>query len=175
MKHTVFNGRYYKFIIDDGWEYIEPSGFDDVVVIIPVTNDDKLVLVEQYRVPAGGQVIELPAGLIGDLDEHDGEDILEAADRELIEETGYHASKMEIVADGPPSAGSNTLSVKMILATDLRKVGEGGGVAGESIKVHEVPLDEVRERLEGFIDQGFVVDLKIYGGVWFAEHIGGKR
>lgn len=170
-KNVVYSGRFYDFVVENGWEYLRPSGFDDVVVIVPVTNSGMLVLVEQYRVPAERKVIELPAGLVGDLDEYGGENIVETARRELVEETGYSADRFEIVADSPPSAGSNTLSVKMVLATGLEKTGPGGGVKGESIQVHEIPAREGTERLARFRDEGFAVDLKIYAGLWFARNV----
>lgn len=168
-REVKYRGEYYEFVEEDGWEYIHPAQFDDVVVIVAITDSNKLVLVEQYRVPAGKQVIELPAGLVGDEAAYDGEGIIETARRELIEETGYDARNIEIVACGPPSAGSNTLSVNMLLATGLEKVGPGGGVEGESILVHELDLDDIETGLESFIANGLVVDLKIYAGLWFAR------
>lgn len=166
---AAFDGRYYDFVIEDGWEYLRPACFDDVVLIVPVTDDGAIVLVEQHRVPAGGPVIELPAGLVGDRPEHRGEGILDAARRELLEETGYAAADMEIAAAGMPSAGSNSLSVSLVLATGLRKVGPGGGDGSESIRVMEIPLADAERRLEGLRDEGFALDLKIYAGLWFVR------
>ena len=60
---------------------------------------------EQYRPPVDKYVIELPAGLAGDQKENRGEALESAARRELLEETGYQAAKMEQLVWGASSAG----------------------------------------------------------------------
>ena len=64
-----------------------------MVAIIAVTDEDKLLLVEQHRPPVNQTVLELPAGLVGDLSDHPMEDLEQAAQRELLEETGYRAKR----------------------------------------------------------------------------------
>jgi ADP-ribose pyrophosphatase len=78
------------------WEYVSRSRGIKAAVILAV-EDGHVLLVEQYRVPLGRNCIELPAGLIGD--ETEGEDPLEAAGRELEEETGYRAAKLESLGE----------------------------------------------------------------------------
>jgi ADP-ribose pyrophosphatase len=56
------------------------------------------------------------------------------------------------------------------LATELEKVGPGGGDESEDIVVHEVPIDEVRAYLDDCRAGGMVVDLKIYAGLYFCRH-----
>ena len=99
-----YHGRYLDLVERDGWEYSTRSNASAVVVIVAVTPDDRLLLVEQYRRPVDARVIELPAGLVGDHVEPD-ESILDAARRELIEETGYAAGSIDFIMDCPSSAG----------------------------------------------------------------------
>ena len=87
---THFEGRYLSLRERDGWEFASRSNASSVVVLVAVTPAEEIVLVEQYRKPVEARVIELPAGLVGDLGDPD-EPILDAAARELEEETGYAA------------------------------------------------------------------------------------
>jgi ADP-ribose pyrophosphatase len=133
-----------------------------------VTDDGKLVLVEQTRAPVGRPVIELPAGLVGDSPGRADEALAVAARRELLEETGYEARDMTLLVEGAPSAGLTSETIVLFLATGLRKVGPGGGDSTEDIKVHEVPLARAREWLSAQADRGAVIDLKVYAGLYFA-------
>lgn len=167
-KKTLHEGKYVRFVDLDGWEYVERLGASGVVIIIAVTDARRLVLVEQFRPAMGKQVIELPAGLAGDIEGQEDEAFIAAAHRELIEETGYQAEEMVIVAEGPPSAGLATEILTLIEARGLKKVGEGGGDESEDIIVHEVPLDDVVPWLEEQAGTGRAIDIKIYGGLFFA-------
>ncbi len=70
-------------------------------LIAAVTVENKLLLVEQYRIPVHARTIELPAGIIGDEPGSSDESNAEAARRELLEETGYAAGRIEAVTTGP--------------------------------------------------------------------------
>jgi ADP-ribose pyrophosphatase len=134
-------------------------------MILPLTESAETILIDQYRVPLGKRVVEFPAGLVGDSEAAE-ESLETAALRELIEETGYSAARMERVASGPPSAGLSPESVDIFLATGLRKVGEGGGDETEDIEVALVPLSEVDSWLEKKIAEGCAVDPKVYAGLY---------
>ena len=82
---THFTGRFLSLLERDGWEFASRSNASGVVVLIAVTDMDEIVLVEQFRTPVGSRVIELPAGLVGDVDDT-METTLVAAARELEEE-----------------------------------------------------------------------------------------
>ena len=58
--------RYLRLVDDDGWTFVERANARAVVVIVPLTAERRLLFVEQYRVPLGRNVIEFPAGLVGD-------------------------------------------------------------------------------------------------------------
>lgn len=167
-RKTVHEGRYVRFIDRDGWEFVERRGASGVVIIIAVTATRRLVLVEQFRPALEKRVVELPAGLVGDIEGQEHEPLTTAARRELIEETGYDAEEMVVVAEGAPSAGLTTEVLTLIEARGLRKVGAGGGDESEDIVVHEVPIDEVVPWLEAQARAGKGIDLKIYGGLFFA-------
>jgi len=85
---------------------VERPGISGIVVVIGTTNHGGLVLVTQWREPVGAQVVELPAGLAGDIPGRETEDLAEAARRELREETGFDAAGMVPVLAGPPSPSS---------------------------------------------------------------------
>jgi ADP-ribose pyrophosphatase len=168
QREIMAEGDFYRFVREGCWEYIEPAGFREAVLIIPVTDDGRLVLVEQFRTPVRAQVLEIPAGLVGDAEGGRDEGVIAAGHRELLEETGYEASSMQVAARGFPSAGSNSVEVTILLATGLSKVAGGGGCEGEDIIVHEVPLPEVRDWLEQRRAEGGVIDLKVFAGLFFA-------
>lgn len=166
---VLAEGNYFRFLRQGRWESIEPKGFSDVVLIVPLLVDERIVLIEQYRIPIDGTVIELPAGLVGDETHLRGESIEMAARRELIEETGFEAGRIDILSQGPPSPGSNSVIVTILLARDLRKVGPGGGDATEDIRVHEVPLADIDAWLTDRQAHGAVVDLKLYTGLYLLD------
>ena len=114
------------------------------------------------------RVIELPAGLAGDAPGQAGEDLAQAARRELYEECGYEAGQLELLTEGPPSAGLSSEYISLFKATGLRQTGPGGGDASEAITVHKVPLAEVHAWLEARRGEGLMIDPKVYAGLYFA-------
>jgi ADP-ribose pyrophosphatase len=138
-------------------------------LILAVTTGQKVLLVEQYRIPVHARTIELPAGIIGDEPGAGNESQAEAARRELLEETGYAAEKIEALTTGASCSGITTERVTLFRATGLRRVGQGGGVAQEDITVHEVPLAEIVPWLEAKAKTGILIDPKVYAGLYFVE------
>ena len=86
---THFQGRFLSLVSQNGWEFATRVGSTGVVAIIACTDDDEVLLVEQFRPPVGRNVVEIPAGLAGDITGSESEAFEEAARRELLEETGY--------------------------------------------------------------------------------------
>ncbi len=169
QRRVILEGRHLRFLRRGRWEYVERVGTSGIVVIVPVTADGKLVLVEQFRVPVNARVIELPAGLAGDTPGARRESLAAAARRELFEETGYAAGRLALVSVGPISAGLSTELVTVYLARGVRRVGRGGGDATEDIQVHAVPLAEIEAWLRRAGKRGRLVDVKVYAGVHFAS------
>jgi ADP-ribose pyrophosphatase len=165
---TLAEGKFIRLVRQGKWEYAGRKGISGIVAIVAVTDDRRIVLVEQDRVAVGRRVIELPAGLAGDSKEHAGEDLIDAARRELLEETGYEASRFERVADCPPSAGMTDEIITLFVAHGLRKTGPGKGDGSEDITLHEVPLDNVTGWLAVRQREGRLIDLKVYAGLFFA-------
>lgn len=153
-----------------GWEFVERNNPGGAVIIIAVTPEDRILFVEQFRVPVMQRTIEMPAGLVGDLEGHDDEDALLAARRELEEETGYTSDTIRFLHAGPSSAGMSTEMMAFVRARQLRKVGPGGGDDSEDITVHEVDRKRAGAWLVQKAREGFSIDPKLFAGLWLLEH-----
>jgi ADP-ribose pyrophosphatase len=163
-----FRGRFLGIVEREGWEFATRTNASDVAVMVPVTDQGDVVLIEQYRIPVNARVIELPAGLVGDQDDPD-EPVLEAAHRELVEETGYAASRLSLLLQCPSSSGMSDEIVTFFLAEGLHKVGPGGGDESEEILVHEVPLTRACEWLGARHAEGYMLDPKVYAALLWLE------
>ncbi|HVZ86127.1 MAG TPA: NUDIX hydrolase [Polyangia bacterium] len=161
---VLAKGRYLTLLDEHGWEYVTRGNVTGVVVIVALTPEGKLLLVEQPRTALHKRIIELPAGLVGDLEA--GETLLAAAGRELVEETGYAAREMAFLAEGPVAVGLSDEVLTFFHARDLSRVGPGGGDETEDITVHEVPLPGLRRFLAARAAEGLAIDPKIYAGLF---------
>ena len=140
------------------WEYVGRARGIRAAVIVAV-DDGHVLLVEQYRVPLGRPCLELPAGLVGDHDA--GEGIEMAAARELEEETGYRAARIDMIGEFASSPGMVSETFNLVRATGLTKIGEGGGLEGEGIAVHRVPLAGFADYVAARRDEGMAIDVKL--------------
>jgi len=154
----VWEGKYIKVRKLGTWEYVSRTRGVSAAVMLAI-DEGKAILVEQYRVPLGRMSLELPAGLVGD--EEEGEEIEAAAIRELEEETGYRAERMVDLGRFHASPGMSSEGFTLLRAEGLTKVGEGGGVEGEDIVVHRVPLDEVADFIQARRVAGVEMDVKL--------------
>jgi len=134
-------------------------------MVVALTADDRIVLVEEFRPAVDASVICLPAGLVGDEGPEESES---AARRELLEETGWEAGALGLLGRGPGSAGMSSEIVGFYSARGVRRTGEQGEREREEIRVHVVPLaglaDWTREK-EG---AGVLVDPKVWAGLFLA-------
>lgn len=163
--HTKFEGKRVLLREHDGWEYVERIKGKTAVAVVAQTSDGKVILTEQYRRPVDARVIDWPAGLVGDDDGVD--DPAETAKKELEEETGYSCSSVQLLAGGPSSPGITSERVSLYAARGVEKTSEGGGVGGEDITVHTVPLDGIVDWLQRRERDGVMIDLKVWGGLYF--------
>ena len=166
-KTTLYTGKFLALVKEGRWEYVDRIGTTRAAIIVAVTDERKLLLVEQYRIPVHARTIELPAGIVGDEPGGSSESLGDAAKRELLEETGYAADHVEALTTGPASSGLTSEVVTLLLASGLRRVNAGGGVAHENITVHEVPLSEVHHWLAARASEGLLVEPKVYAGLYF--------
>lgn len=165
---TVLEGKHLRLVKRRGWECVERNRASGIVAVLAVTPGGGVLLVEQFRPPVGRRVIELPAGLAGDIEGAEGEALADAARRELVEETGYEAGRMEWLGEGPASAGLCDEIITFFRAHELRRVAEGGGDADEEIRVHEVPLGALMRWCGERRKEGFLVDYKVYAALWMS-------
>lgn len=162
---TLYESKWLGLYRIGNWDFARRPHSDSCVGILAITDSGEIVLVEQFRIPVGKRVIEIPAGLVGDEEEHRGEALAETAARELMEETGYSAAEMRPILSSPTSAGMTPEFTHLFLATGLSRETEGGGVSGEEITVHLVPLAGLRGFLAGKISEGWAVDFKIHAAL----------
>jgi ADP-ribose pyrophosphatase len=169
-REILHEGQWLRLVRIGRWESCERThdAKGMAVIIIAVTPQDEVLFVEQYRVPLGAPTIEMPAGLVGD--DHDHDTLEDAARRELIEETGWQANKVEVLLIGPTSSGMSNERIAFIRARDLVKVGDGGGVDNEDIIVHTVPRAQAPAWLMEKQSEGYELDLKLWAGLWMIEH-----
>ena len=155
----VWQGKYIQAHVDGTWEYVKRARDIGAAVILATTETGEVVLVEQFRHPLGRQSIELPAGLIGD--ETAGEDALVSAKRELLEETGFSASNWSEIGEFASSPGMVGETFRLFRATGLTRDHAGGGVDGEAIAVHVVPLVDMPAFLAAARARGAALDVKL--------------
>ena len=164
---TLFNGRYLRIRRRRHWEYAERTNAGSAVIVVAVTPDDKLLFVEQFRIPMDAPTIEMPAGLVGDLDAHDTME--EAARRELLEETGWLADEVKVLMVGPTSSGMSNELIAFVRARGLTRVHAGGGDETENITVHEVPVADAPRWLAAKMAAGYSMDPKLWAGLWLLD------
>lgn len=155
---SMWRGRFIEARRRGKWEFVGRTRGIEAAVILAI-EDGHVLLVEQYRVPLGALCLELPAGLVGD--EEQGEAVEIAAARELEEETGYRAGALETVGRFASSPGMLAETFTLLVARDLVKVGDGGGVPGENITVHRVPLADVAGFVAARRAAGVMMDAKL--------------
>ncbi len=169
-KRVLYSGRYISLGRKHGWEFVIRK--HRVVVIIAWTPDDELLLVEQFRIPVDRRTIELPAGLVGDETGQEEESLLDAAGRELEEETGWRAGALRALIRCPTSAGLTDEEVTFVEATRLKRTGDGGGDDSEDIIVHKVRREAIDDWLANRHRAGCALDPKIYTALYWSGLVG---
>lgn len=152
---VVWEGKYLRAMKAGDWEFAARTRSIQAVVIL-AEYEGKVILVEQERVPLGGRrCLELPAGLVGD---EDDKGVAETALKELEEETGFAADRVEPLGQFYSSPGMVAEGFTLVRAHGVR---EGGEKSDEPITVHLVE----RARVAGFIEakrgEGVAVDAKL--------------
>ena len=153
-----WEGKYVRTLKRGRWEFVSRTGSVNAVVIVAET-EGKVVLIDQYRVPVGKRCLELPAGLVGD--EDPDATVEGTAVKELEEETGYTAGKVDVLGEFQSSPGLLRESFTLVRASGLRKIGEGGGTEHEDISVHLVARDDIPEFVAARRAEGMAIDVKL--------------
>jgi ADP-ribose pyrophosphatase len=157
-EEIVWQGKFITAKVNGKWEYVSRARGIKAAVILAI-EEGHVLLVEQYRVPLGRMCLEFPAGLVGD--ETAGEAVDIAAARELEEETGYQAERIENIGEFYSSPGMVSESFTFLRAHGLTKVSAGGGVDGENITVHRVALAQLEEFIQAKRGEGCAIDSKL--------------
>ena len=155
---VMWEGKFVRALRRGKWEYASRSR-DIRAVVLLAEFEGKVILVDQPRVPTGCRCVELPAGLIGDQDPN--ETVESTAIKELEEETGFTAERVERLGDFYASPGMLAEGFTLVRAHGLRKFGDGGGDENEDINVHLVPRSEIPNFLEQKRAEGFGMDAKL--------------
>lgn len=162
-KTSVASGKFLRLAQIGPWEYVERVKASGVVAIIAVTPQQELVLTEQFRPAVQANVIDLPAGLAGDVEGAETEELLEAARRELEEETGYTAPTLNHLFRCPSSPGLTSEMIDYFLGYGVQQTAAGGGAGGEKIDPHAIPLAVLREWVgRRGAEEKTLIDPKVY-------------
>lgn len=134
----------------------------EAVVVLPITDEKKTVLVRQYRSPANDLLLEVPAGKT-----EPGEDIAKAVARELEEETGYKAGNVDYLGKAYASPGISSEIYHFFVATGLTK-GKAHPDEDEDTQPMELPFGE----FVNLINCGKISDTKTIAvtGLWLMRN-----
>lgn len=157
----ILNLRKDTVTVENGTSMREIVEHNGGAVIVPVTDDRKVIMVKQYRKPARRVMLEVPAGKIDP-----GEDHYTTAVRELREETGYTADNVRFLTMMYPSVGYSEEKLYIYMVTGLTP-GETDPDENEAIDVVEIPLDEIHK----MIMEGKIEDAKTIAGVMMVKAI----
>lgn len=167
---TLHDGEFLKLLRNGHWEFVRRQRSTGAGFIVAVTEARELVLVEQFRIPLQQRVIELPAGIIADSAETADESAEASALRELEEETGFRGTHTRLLCSGPVAAGMTDEMCYFTQVTGLQRVSAGGGVEGEDITVHLVPLTDVEPWLaRQHAARGVLTDPRIFIALHFVN------
>lgn len=155
---VMWAGKFVRAMRRGKWEYASRAN-DIRAVVILAEHDGKVILIDQPRVAPDCRCLELPAGLVGDDDP--GATVESTAIKELEEETGFTAERVERLGDFYASPGMLAESFTLVRAQGVRKVGEGGGDDNEDINVHLVDRADIPNFVEQKRAEGFGIDVKL--------------
>ncbi|MBP0016969.1 MAG: NUDIX hydrolase [Cyanobacteria bacterium SBLK] len=127
-------------VVDDYFIHVRP----DIALVLPITGDRNIVFVRQYRHGVGQILLELPAGSF----DPQRENSVEAAKRELEEETGYYAEHLHKLATLYDNPVKDTNAIHLFLAEGVIYSGKRKFDITEDIEIVLIPLEEVAERIK---------------------------
>lgn len=155
---VMWAGKYVRALRKGRWEYAARTN-DVRAVVILAEYEGKIILIDQPRAAVGGRCLELPAGLVGD--ENPSATIEDTAVRELEEETGFTAARIERLGDFHASPGMLAESFTLVRAHGVSRSGAGGGTQDEDIAVHLVERADIPAFVEQRRSEGLAIDVKL--------------
>jgi ADP-ribose pyrophosphatase len=161
-RQEIYNGRIIKVVKDhvelqNGIKTVREAVFHkDAAAVVAVDENNEILLVTQYRYPIGRDMLELPAGLVDE-----GEEPLDAAKRELMEETGYRADKWKLLASIYASPGVHNEKIHIFSASNLKRVSDQKLDTDELLAFDKIPFDEALQ----MVNAGKITDAKTIIGI----------
>ena len=152
---VMWQGKYIRAVKRGRWEYVSRVG-DVRAVVIFAEFEGKVILIDQTRVALGRRCLELPAGLVGDEDPN--ATVEETAVKELEEETGFTADRIERLGEFHASPGMLSEGFTLVRAHGVRPTGAAQEV---DIVVHLVPRADVPAFIEQKRAEGMAIDVKL--------------
>lgn len=155
---VMWAGRFVRALRRGKWEYASRANNINAVVVY-AEHEGKVILIDQPRVAPDCRCLELPAGLVGDQDPDATPE--STAIKELEEETGFTAERVERIGEFYASPGMLAESFTLVRAVGVRRIGEGGGDENEDINVHLVARQDIPNFIEQKRAEGFGIDVKL--------------
>jgi 8-oxo-dGDP phosphatase len=179
---TIFAGRVFT-LVDETYEAPTGEHFDRQIVrnngavaVVPLHDDNTITLIRQFRPALGARIIEIPAGLL----DKPGEVSIDGALRELREEVGLTAERIELLGACAPAPGMTDERITIYLARGLAFVGqEVDGPEEEDIEILRMPLDDALamvlsgEIIDGKTQLGVLLTVRLVSA-WAASSTPGK-
>jgi len=165
--NIIFNGHVFDIKVDKIEYHSGNEGVREVIlhnggaVVLPVTDEGKIVFVKQYRYPFNEWMFELPAGKL-----EKNEEPLTCATRELTEETGYTSDKISFLGKIYTSPGFCDEILYIHLAENLTAGDHDREEGEDGMEVFEFTLEEVN----AMIAEGKIVDSKSISGIHFYQY-----
>jgi len=158
LAETMCEGDWVRLVRRGNWEFASRAK-DIKAVVVLAEYEGKVILIDQPRVGPDCRCVELPAGLVGDTDPDATPE--STAIKELEEEAGFTADRVERLGDFFASPGMLAESFTLVRADGVRRIGDGGGDDHEDINVHLVARQDIPNFLEQKRAEGFGIDVKL--------------
>jgi ADP-ribose pyrophosphatase len=144
---------------EKSWSFIERRNRRRAAVIAATTRESRsLLVIKQFRVPFGSDMYEFPAGLIDD-----GETAAQAAERELLEETGYSGRVLEVGPEISSTSGLSTETVHMVYMETEELPSKQPDLEGsEEIEVFSLRQEHFRSFIKECEEHSRLIDAKLY-------------
>ena len=141
------------------YEVVVRNKVSGIVSVLPITKNNEIVLIQQFRIPLGREVIEQPAGL----NDKPGASDIDAVKWELRQETSYVSDDIEYILSVPTSSGLTNELISCYIARNCRQVSDILDLdESESISVLTLPIDTALTHLSEEARKGNLVDAKVF-------------